>query len=274
KNPGLEAGRQSLAKSIQHATADKHRLATETLFNQNLKREALAEISQAVMLEPRNAKFQFLLGECLEANGDYQGAHRAYLTCVLIDPENNKEAAARMRQMQAGPPIVVTPLAGNTASVRQTLLGSQTELNLPQKNMYEVGQANELSVALPPSVPVEPAGTEEQKATAPDNNLLSRARHAEAQKDYASAISFLRQLLTSDLQSAEVHHRLAVNLLTTGEITEALTEFRIASALEPAKKVYTDDLARALSIHKRSIANNSQALDLPATNGLVEEANR
>jgi len=65
-----------------------------------LRREALAEINQAVMLEPRNAEYQFLLGECLEANGDYQNAHQAYLTCVLIDPENNKEAAARMKAMQ------------------------------------------------------------------------------------------------------------------------------------------------------------------------------
>lgn len=276
KNPSLEPGRQSLAKSIQHARADKHRLAAETLFNQSLRREALAEISQAVMLEPRNAKFQFLLAECLEANGDYQGAHRAYLTCVLIDPENNKEAASRMRQMQVSPkvPSGVTPLAQDTRDIRQTFIQGNPELNLPQKNMYEGRQSNEPPVSLQPTVSGQPTSTESKKASTVDHNLLAQVTNAEAQKDYTSAISLLRQLLTSALQSAEVHHRLAVDLLTVGEITEALSEFRIASALEPTKKPYSDDLAMALSIHKRSVVSNSRATRGPDTNGQVEEASK
>ena len=76
KNPGLESGIASLNRAIAHSKADKHRLAAETLFNQGLRRDALAEITQAVTVEPRNANFQYLLGECLEAVGDYQGAHQ------------------------------------------------------------------------------------------------------------------------------------------------------------------------------------------------------
>jgi len=48
------------------------------------------------MLSPEYAEDQFLLGECLEANGDYQNAPPSLLDLCLIDPENNKEAAARI----------------------------------------------------------------------------------------------------------------------------------------------------------------------------------
>src|SRR5262249_12923230 len=54
-NPGLTAGRNSLVRARQHGAAEKHKTAAETLFNQGLKREALAEIGQAVMIEPKNA---------------------------------------------------------------------------------------------------------------------------------------------------------------------------------------------------------------------------
>jgi len=67
------------------------------------------------------------------------------------------------------------------------------------------------------------------------------------------------------MQNAEVHHRLAVNLLAAGQITEAVSEFRIASALSPSKKSYSDDLARALAIHKKSLM--SEASTPEATSG-------
>jgi len=48
-----------------------------------------------------------------------------------------------------------------------------------------------------------------------------------------------------------MHIVLAVNLMSAGEISEAISEFRIASALNPKQKTYAEDLARAMSIHKR-----------------------
>src|SRR6185437_15193087 len=100
RNAGVAPGRAALQHQIQHAEAEKYRAAADTLLNQGLQREALAEISRAVTMEPRNAKYQFLFAQCLEANGNYQAAHQAYMQCILIDPEHNAEAAARIREMQ------------------------------------------------------------------------------------------------------------------------------------------------------------------------------
>ena len=344
KNPGLEAGRQSLGRAIQHAKADKHRLAAETLFNQGLKREALAEISQAVMMEPRNGKYQFLLGECLEANGDFQGAHRAYLTCVLIDPENNKEAAARMKEMQGGnkvrsmtpaqvnqignqlagqynrPPQIAQPMQSppmQTQGMQQVMQAPQVmqgqqvmqsqpmqQASAPTKDMFEgipggqsqsginpavgfrthderdvapapqavqpaaqvqqrkvIAAANpSIGPAIPPraqTTPATPAKPAEAAVSPALAEALSRIEAAEAQRDFASAVAILRQLLITNLQNADVHHRLAVDLLNNGQITEAIAEFRIASALAPSKKAFSDDLARAMVIHKRSLMSDA-----------------
>jgi Flp pilus assembly protein TadD len=60
----------------------------------------------------------------------------------------------------------------------------------------------------------------------------------------------------SDVQNPELHHRLATNLLNLGQVVEAIPEFRIASALKPAMKAYSDDLARAMAIHKRSLMSD------------------
>ena len=91
-------------------------------------------------------------------------------------------------------------------------------------------------------------------AAASDN--LSKVSACEAQKDYTGAVTILRQLLSDNLQNPEIHHRLAVNLMSAGEISEAISEFRIASALNPKQKTYAEDLARAMSIHKRSITSD------------------
>ena len=84
------------------------------------------------------------------------------------------------------------------------------------------------------------------------NDALAHVTDLEAAKKYEDAIGLLRQIVAVNLQSAEVHHRLAVNLLASGKINESISEFRIASALRPEKKEYATDLASALSIHRRS----------------------
>ncbi len=310
RNPGLQAGQASLARAMQHDKAEKHKLAAETLYNQGLRREALAEISQAVMLEPRNARYQFLLGECLEANGDYQGAHQAYLTCVLIDPENNKQAAVRMKQMQASVkggsmamPQGLARTAMSAAPAQQAApaypvqqgvfnAGAAPNFGLPRKDMFEGAPASAAQVpdmtnplgfrthdeAEAPSA-FTAAGAQQAapRATSDDgfsaasgqagvpaasgnasvNDAMSRVTDAEARRDYAGAISLLRQILAGNLQNAEVHHRLAINLLATGQINEAVSEFRIASALSPAKRTYADDLAQALAIHTRALTSDA-----------------
>lgn len=355
-NPGLKTGRASLKRAYHHATAEKHRKAAETLFGQGLKREALAEISQAVMMEPRNARYQFLLGECLEANNDYKGAHQAYLTCVLIDPENNKEAAARMKEMQRfggvsantniakpQPTQPQRPQPQSNYSYKGIRPGAQNQrrgftgrMNMNRSNqiavrrkqmqapfngksMYESGQRvnpaftpakpirpqvanrssqiggfgqmvkndlnkvpanpqkNQYKPRIFPAVnadnPIENGGVQEhtnknvaQTSTGNPGGTKSNAisasmamvNAAEQQKDYSSAIKILKEMLNQEqnLKNANLHHRLAVNLMANGSISKAVTEFRIASALKPSNKDYANDLARALSVNKRAISHN------------------
>ncbi|MBI1271493.1 tetratricopeptide repeat protein [bacterium] len=345
QNPGLVAGRESLKRAYQHATAEKHRKAAETLFGQGLKREALAEISQATMMEPRNARYQFLLGECLEAAGDYKGAHQAYLTCVLIDPEHNQEAAARMKEMQnykgQGQPMSMMPQQNMAMPMQHAMqrqpVYSQGMPNMRQmqspgpvtvhpnpnvqapapfngKSMYEGApvqhqaapvqqvqqpvhmnpvantfrqvadqasraQSQDLQPRIFPadnadnpiadgapnqdtvnnqSLNQKAAGGAEEanENSAPLSAQMAMVSAAEQQKDHLGAAKILREMLTNNLNNAEIHHRLAVNLMAAGEISQAVTEFRIASALKPGNKVYASDLARALSVNKRSLSHN------------------
>ena len=306
-NPGLPAGRASLQRARQHAMAEKHKTAAETLFNQGLKREALAEIGQAVMIEPKNAKYQFLLGECLEANGDLRGAHQAYMTCVLIDPEKNQEAAYRMKEMQRGNNFV--PAAPQQAQAPQQMMQQpvpqQMQQQVPQqmpmqqqaqmpKNVFEGGSgmpsvvaktqmgfsthgdesrapiAQAQTVAAPqipaqPQAPATPAPGS-QTAQAMTAELMQKLNEMEAAKNHEGAIAILRDVLAHYLQNADVHHRLAVNLLAAGNVTEAIAEFRIASALRPASKEFAIDLARAMEIHKRS-QEESAFEEVPAASG-------
>lgn len=103
--------------------------------------------------------------------------------------------------------------------------------------------------------PVQQAQVPVQKVAQPSalEREMAMVAGAEKQRDYSEAVKILRQLLTNNLNNADVHHRLAVNLMAQGQIGEAVTEFRIASALAPERKDLASDLARALSIHKRSL---------------------
>jgi tetratricopeptide (TPR) repeat protein len=301
KNPGLEAGRASLARAYEHARAEKHKLAAETLFNQGLRREALAEITQAVTAEPRNANYQYLMGECLEAAGDYQGAHQAYLTCVLIDPENNKEAATRIRMMEQQGAVDAsrTPQAANrianniaqqytrqapplTTSQPQTVMsGTQAgaALSQPRTMPGATGTAPQSIINRTQNQPLATAsqgGGQQGTATgataadsAANNDGLARVTDAEAQRDYNTAIAILRELSSNNVQNPEIHHRLAINLLAAGQIDDSIAEFRISSALRPDKKIYSDDLARAMAIKKNG-ADTAQQYAIDDRSGWLD----
>jgi tetratricopeptide (TPR) repeat protein len=282
-NPGLAAGRASLGRARQHGMAEKHKAAAETLFNQGLRREALAEIGQAVMMEPKNSRYQFLLGECLEANGDLRGAHQAYMTCVLIDPEKNQEAAFRLKEMQRGATLNLAPQAAQ--AVPQAMPMQQPQQAMPQqqaaqammpqqqpKNVFEGGNGinnnaiaktqsgfsthNEGAMPNPQTVGAQIPAQVPAKQPEPASNVtaeqVAKLNSFESAKDYDGAVNLLRDVLSNNLQNPDIHHRLAVDLLATGNVTEAITEFRIASALRPGNKDFAGDLARAMEIHKRS----------------------
>lgn len=248
KYPSLEAGRVSLGRAIQHAEAEKHRAAAETLFGQNLHREALAEIGRAVSMEPRNSKYQMMFAECLEANGDYQNAHQAYLTCVLLDPERNQEAAQRMREMQRSYGSrynfgqQATQVANQNTQQMQTAPAQQTQAPAGVQQAAPVQQT------------VQQAPVQAMQAPA-DNGLsaaMAKISELEAAKNHEEAINLLRQMVAVNLQNADLHHRLAVNLLAAAQVADSIAEFRMACALRPGQPEFAADLARAMQIHKRS----------------------
>lgn len=354
RNPGLESGRASLNRAYQHAKAEKHKMAAETLYSQGLRREALGEINQAVMIEPKNAKYQFFYGECLEAVGDYAAAYKAYMICVLIDPENNKDAAGRMKEVQKALNMSgsqVSQMSGQIANqlvnqinpsqqqqqqlqqqqAQQQLQAQQAQQQqqqfaaqppgsfrvaqpeVPQqqmqqpmqsmqepiqqqsnasgKSMFEGGQgqafnpqamnfrthdeSQQAQAALQQAQDQEQRqqqmrqqaamqaqqAQQQQQAQAAQpavsaNDALSQVSVLESQRDYQGAANLLKQMTEANVENPELHHRLATNLLNLGQIAEAIPEFRIASALKPTMKAYSDDLARAMQIHKRSLMSD------------------
>lgn len=276
---GLDAGRKSLARAIQHAQAEKHRLTAETLLQQGLRREALGEIHQAVTMEPRNSQYQFMLAECLEALGDYNNAQQAYLNCVRIDPERNKEAAARIRDMQMrisghGATMPLSPQTNQPAQAEQanqTRQSVDTQTATAAPNSAIKGQVPITGQSLAAqNMPGKAAfGTTHMQSTATPqiaNNAnnqitetLAKVAEAEINKDHQAAIDILKNLVSTNIQNPELHHRLAVNLLATGQVTDAIAEFRVASLLKPTSKEYAEDLARAMSIHKRSLTEAAGA---------------
>lgn len=277
----IPRGLASLQAAIKHDAADRHKQAAETFLGQGLNREALAEAGQAIMMEPQNYEYQIFHGQCLEANGDYNGAMNAYRTAVQIKP-NNTEAAQRMRELQERgsqpmqPAQQMPPQAARNTDqnknlyegIDQGLAQHQSQNAVTDRfNTHDDSALNQM--ALQSQNTVQPKTINHPQAVAPENSgtkkgttngappqdqatrqILMQAKQLEEKRDYQGAVDLLRQ---ANLQSAEAHHRLALNLLNLGITVEAVSEFRIASALEPGNKIYSEDLARALNIHKSSL---------------------
>jgi tetratricopeptide (TPR) repeat protein len=82
---------------------------------------------------------------------------------------------------------------------------------------------------------------------------LKACDEMEMRRDFQGAANLLKEALNNNLQNADIHHRLGLTLLNSGQLAESVSELRIASALNPSNKVFSADLARALNIHKRSM---------------------
>lgn len=294
-NARLAPGRESLARAMRHTTAEKHRAAAEVFISQGLAKDALSEISQAVNVEPKNPRYQFLMGEALESSGDVQGALRAYHTSVLIDPQNNQEAAARMRdlqnrtnnnsnnsapqQNQSSAPETKRPKAlyegspatGQAGQTNAPFTGSfrthdeQSQSSMGGNLMQNPNSSNQNSSiqrlensasSQPESRPETKLETRSEPKQSKDSQTqatLKACDEMEMRRDFQGAANLLREALNNNLQNADIHHRLGLTLLNSGQLSESVSELRIASALNPSNKVFSADLARALNIHKRSL---------------------
>ncbi|MFA6212252.1 MAG: tetratricopeptide repeat protein [Candidatus Obscuribacterales bacterium] len=296
-NARLAPGRESLARAMRHTTAEKHRAAAEVFISQGLAKDALSEISQAVNVEPKNPRYQFLMGEALESSGDVQGALRAYHTSVLIDPQNNQEAAARMRdlqnrtnnnsnnsapqQNQNSSPDTKRPKAlyeGSSSGSGSPNSGQASQTNAPftgsfrthdEQSQSSMGgnlmqnpnspnqnssiQRLENSASSQPETKLETRPEPKQSKDSQTQATLKACDEMEMRRDFQGAANLLREALNNNLQNADIHHRLGLTLLNSGQLSESVSELRIASALNPSNKVFSADLARALNIHKRSL---------------------
>lgn len=111
-------------------------------------------------------------------------------------------------------------------------------------------------VERPPDTGFAPAAnTRPQK---PNSPLLTQAAEFELHGDYQKAVEILKSGLQQNLQDPNIHHRLGLDLVNLGQTSEAISELRIASALDPGNKTYADDLARVLKIHQRSLNDESR----------------
>jgi tetratricopeptide (TPR) repeat protein len=136
QNSAFEMGMNSLHRAMNHQVSEKHAAAAETLAGQGLAPEALSEINQAVLAEPKNARYQFLYGRVLEMNHDWDGARKAYLTTVLLDPKHNAEAATRLKQLESGGGLI----GGNDNAAQQQQLQQQRQLQLQQQQQLQAQQ--------------------------------------------------------------------------------------------------------------------------------------
>ena len=292
-NPQIGPARNSLVKARKHKEADKHREAAETFFSQGLKREALSELAQAAMMEPNNARYQFQLGEYLEAAGDYQNALAAYRKSVLIDPRN-EEGARRMRELvgqlnkdqqhqqhhqnhqqqqqnsrtpEQTPPQRIqlarpqeeqpSPVAVNTnyKGVESSPYAGNFRTH-DESPTREVEKRDIIEKTTEPA-PTQAASTANNSAVSVGiHPVLKQAAELEQRGDFNGAVEALKAALPDNLSNPEFHHRIGMDLVNLGQTSEAISELRIASALDPANRIFADDLARVLKIHQKSLSSN------------------
>lgn len=247
RNPSLEAGRASLQRAMIHAEADKHRAAAETFHSQGLNKEALAEMTRAVQMEPKNPKFHFLMAECLESAGNFEMAHKYYMAVVIHDQENAKEAAVRMKDIQRR-------LGDSANSAPQAASNNGSEDDAPRQAQQRTQSQAQMQVQ---SQAAQVAAQTTRTAGGAMNEIMAQVAALEADKNIEGAIEILRRAVSVDLKNADLHHRLAVDLLASGQISESISEFRMASALRPENQDFAADLARAMQIHKVSLQQTS-----------------
>ncbi len=250
-NPNLQLGINSLNKAIGIDQAKKYELAAKSLYSQGLYKEALVQMTQAVNLCPTDSHYQLLLGQCFEANGDYQSAHRAYLASVLSDPQHSSEAAARLKKMENP-----TKTVANNADSQ---VNSQTNTGLANANFATTNVANG-GVNTSDTSNINASGNYANmpknlyEGNGETNTSNGKNPIANEGKNELNDITTLRQALEQNMQNPDLHYRLALCLKENNQISEALSEFRIASALSPNNSKYSQDLAVTLKQYHQDLA--------------------
>lgn len=141
------ADAQSASAVIASEVAEGQRL-----FGENRHAEALAVAEQVLLSDPDNVPALALKGDCLERNGDIEGALAAYENVVTLKPDSplDRIRVAQLRRMASAPALAVPEapsrrtslLAGVAAFVLLTATGSAIVLaNKKEKTVADVKPA-------------------------------------------------------------------------------------------------------------------------------------
>ena len=195
-------------------------------------------------------------------------------------PESEKARPQLQRTVQQQPPQaqITAPRAP------QNQPGNSANSQIYQKNMFEGGGAAQAGEAAPFTGSfathddrregetagdtgrrdILERGGEAPNSTPPrataktENPILQQVAALEMRGDFNGAVEILKNALPNNLQNPDIHHRLGLDLVNLGQTSEALSELRIASALDPGNRTYAEDLARVLKIHQRSLTGENK----------------
>ncbi len=239
---------------------------------------ALAAYRKSVLIDPKNEEGARRMRELMSQFG--QGQNQPRPQQQAPSPESEKARPQLQRTVQQPPPQaqITAPRAP------QNQPGNSANQQIYQKNMFEGGGAAQAGEPAPFTGSfathddrregettgdtgrrdmVErggeaPNSTPPRAAAKSENPILQQVAALEMRGDFNGAVEILKNALPNNLQNPDIHHRLGLDLVNLGQTSEALSELRIASALDPGNRTYAEDLARVLKIHQRSLTGENK----------------
>ncbi len=248
---------------------------------------ALAAYRKSVLIDPKNEEGARRMRELMSQVGQGQAQSRE----PKQQQANPAQGGERVRPTleRTGQQQPQAPMSGQrTQSIQQAQQiqpGNSANPQVYQKNMFEGGGAVQAGEAAPFTGSfathderresdttgdtgkrdlVERGGETTPTSTPPrstarvESPVLQQVSALELRGDFNGAVELLKNALPNNLQNPDIHHRLGLDLVNLGQTSEALSELRIASALDPGNKTYAEDLARVLKIHQRSLTGENK----------------
>jgi protein O-GlcNAc transferase len=193
-------------------------------------------IAQAAAAAPEDARFQFGLGQALQALDRWQDAAEAYRRVLRSDPKSfDARLALGMALQRAGQPAPAAAAYRSALALRPHDAAATANLGTALREMGDIDQAIE---QLRAAVNLEPLA-----ASHPVNLGIALCQR----RDFRAAELILRETLARDPQHAEAAFNLGNALRGLGRPSDALEQYRHAAALRPD---YADALNNLGNVHK------------------------
>jgi protein O-GlcNAc transferase len=197
---------------------------------------ALELITRAAAAAPEDARFQFGLGQALQALGRWQDAAEAYRRASRSDPDSfDAHLALGMALQRAGQPSEAAAAYRSALALRPHDAAGTANLGTALREMGELDQAIEM---LRVAVNLEPLAA---------SHAVNLGIALCQRRDFRAAELILRESLARDSQHAEAAFNLGNALRGLGRPRDALEHYRHAAALRPD---YADALNNLGNVHK------------------------